>query len=93
MIVKGSIDSLKVAATCWLRTTPMAPFAGSVELTVGAVVSGTVPVVKLHTLSTASALPARSLAPVVIVAVYSGARRETACRCKCSSYASVGHCS
>ena len=39
-------------------------------VTVGAVVSGVTPVVKLHTKSLANALPARSLAPVVIVAVY-----------------------
>src|SRR5437773_505595 len=50
--------------------TPVAEFAGTVALTVGAVVSGITPVVKLHTKSAASALPARSLAPALIVAVY-----------------------
>ena len=69
VIVNGSIASLKVAAIPWLIGTPVAAFAGSVELTVGAVMSGVAPVAKLHTKSLANALPARSLAPVVIVAV------------------------
>ena len=56
--------------------TAVAALAGRVELTVGAVVSEVAPVVKLQMKSVASALPARSLAPVVTVAVYavSGAR-------------------
>ena len=70
VIVKGSIASLKVAVTALLMVTPVAALAGTVELTVGAVVSGVAPVVKVHTLLTASALPAKSLDPVVIVAVY-----------------------
>ena len=49
--------------------TPVTVLAGTVALTVGAVVSGTTPVVKLQLMSEASALPARSLAPVLIVAV------------------------
>jgi hypothetical protein len=70
VIVAGSIPSLKVAVTLLLRATPVARSAGLVELTVGAVVSVDVPVVKLHVLATVKAFPARSLAPVVIVTVY-----------------------
>jgi hypothetical protein len=70
VIVEGSIASLKVAVMFLLTTTPVAVSAGSVELTVGGVVSPVVPVVKLHVLLTAIVLPARSLTPVVIVAVY-----------------------
>src|SRR5256885_1576757 len=69
VIVKASIASLKAAAIFWLMATPVAALAGTVKLTVGAVVSGVAPVVKLQTKLLASALPARSLAPVVIVAV------------------------
>src|SRR5207302_1555528 len=76
VIVNGSIASLKVALMVWLIGTTVAPLAGTVALTAGAVVSGVAPVVKLQLMSVSSALPARSLAPVVIVAVYtvSGAR-------------------
>src|SRR5881396_2268799 len=76
LIVNGSIGSLKVALMVWLIGTAVAPLAGTVELTDGAVVSRVAPVVKLQLKPVASALPARSLAPVVIVAVYavSGAR-------------------
>src|SRR5438034_557347 len=52
--------------------TPVAEFAGTVALTVGAVVSGITPVVRLHKKSAASALPARSVARALIVAVYVG---------------------
>jgi hypothetical protein len=69
VIVAGSSASLKVAVVFLLTTTSMAVSAGSVELTVGAVASGVVPVVKLHVLLAANALPAASLTPVVIVAV------------------------
>src|SRR6185295_8082947 len=48
---------------------PVAVSAGSVELTVGAVVSAVAPVVKLQVLLAANALPTRSVTPVVIVAV------------------------
>jgi hypothetical protein len=48
--------------------TPVAPFTGTVEMTVGGVGAGTVK--KLHTYLLASAIPAESSAPVVIVAVY-----------------------
>jgi len=71
-MVEGSIASLKVAVMVWLIATPVAPSAGtlgSVALKVGAVVSGVAPVVKLQLMSVLSALPARSLAPVVTVAV------------------------
>src|SRR5207253_1814863 len=76
LIVKGSIASLKVALMVWLIGTAVAASAGTVALTVGRVVSGVAPVVKLQLKSVASALPARSLAPVVTVAVYAvrGAR-------------------
>ena len=69
LMVSGSIASLKVAAMFLLRATAVAALAGSVELTVGAVVSGVTPVVKLQLKPVASALPARSLTPVVMVAV------------------------
>src|SRR2546429_241990 len=69
-MVKESIASLKVALMVWLIGTAVAALAGTVALTVGGVVSGVAPVVKLQTKSAASALPARSLAAVVIVAVY-----------------------
>ena len=76
LIVDASIASLNVLAICPLRPTPLAVLAGTVALTVGAVVSGATPVVKLQTKSAASALPARSLAPGLILAVYTvlGAR-------------------
>src|SRR5438046_2842694 len=67
--VKGSIASLNVALMVWLIATSVAPLAGTVKLTVGGVVSGVAPVVKLQLKFAASALPAKSLAPVVIVAV------------------------
>ena len=69
VIVNGSIASLNVAAIFWLMATPVAPLAGTVKLTVGVVVLEVAPVVKLQLKPVASALPARSLEPVVIVAV------------------------
>src|SRR5207302_654838 len=76
VIVNGSIASLKVALMVWLIGTAVAPLAGTVALTVGGVVSGVAPVVELQLKSVASALPARSLDPVltVVVNVVSGAR-------------------
>ena len=68
--VNGSIASLKVAPTLVLTGTLVAPSALMVPVTTGASVSGPSPVVKFHAKSTASALPARSLTPVVIVALY-----------------------
>ena len=60
----------------WLIATAVAPLAGTVALTIGRVVSGVAPVVKVQPKLAASALPAKSLAPVVTVAVYAvrGAR-------------------
>src|SRR5438876_7608826 len=69
LIVNGSIASLKVALMVWLIGTAVAPSAGTVALTIGGVVSGVAPVVKLQPKSVTSALPARSLAPVVTTAV------------------------
>ncbi len=68
-IVSGSIASLNVAVISLLVATFVTALAGIVELEVGAVVSTVAPVVKLHTSSTPSALPARSLASVVTIAV------------------------
>src|SRR5439155_1264978 len=70
LIVKGSIASLKVALMVWLIATAVAPSAGTVERTVGRVVSAVALVVKLQAKLRTSALPARSSAPVVTVAVY-----------------------
>ena len=61
--------SLKVAVWELVMTTAVAEFPGTVEVTVGAVVSGAGPVVKLQTLLAARGLSARSFAPVVTVAV------------------------
>jgi hypothetical protein len=69
LIVAGSIPVLKVALTAWLMFTPVAALSGAVEVTVGAVAFEVVPVVNVQAKVLASALPARSLAPVVIVAV------------------------
>ena len=54
-------------------TTPNSPWSGGLAGWAG---EGAVPVVKLHTKLLTRALPARSLTPVVIVAVYTvlGAR-------------------
>jgi hypothetical protein len=70
VIVAGSIASLKVALMFLLMGTPVAVSAGSVEVTVGGVTSVVVPVVKVHVWLAANALPARSLNPVVTVAVW-----------------------
>jgi hypothetical protein len=67
LIVAGFIASLNVAEIAELTATPMDPFTGTVETTVGL---GVGTVVKVHTKSAASAAPVRSFAPVVIVAVY-----------------------
>jgi hypothetical protein len=68
--VEFVIASEKVADTEEFSATPLAAFAGDVADTIGAVVSGTVPVVKFQMKLAASALPAESFAPVVMVAVY-----------------------
>jgi hypothetical protein len=67
LIVAGFIASLKAAVSARLIGTLVLPVAGTVEMTVGGVGAGTV--LKLHTKALASPLPARSVAPVVIVAV------------------------
>jgi hypothetical protein len=64
VIVAAFIASLKVAEIFVLVGTPVAPLAGLVEVTVGMLA-----VVKVQTKLLASALPAGSLAPVVIVPV------------------------
>jgi predicted anti-sigma-YlaC factor YlaD len=57
--------SLNVAVTIVFTATAVAPFIGTVEMTVG---GGAV--VKVHTKFAASGAPVGSFAPVVIVAVY-----------------------
>src|SRR5207253_1192143 len=69
LIVKGSIASLKVALMVWLIATAVAPPAGTVEVTVGGVVSGVAAVAKSRPKAVRGGLPARSLAPVGIVGV------------------------
>src|SRR5689334_3864411 len=64
------IASEKVADTAESSATPVAASAGETADTVGGVVSGTGPVVKLQVKSAASGLPAESSTPVVTVAVY-----------------------
>jgi hypothetical protein len=49
LIVSGFICSLKIALLFLLMGTPVAPLAGPVELTVGAVVSAVAPVVHVTT--------------------------------------------
>jgi hypothetical protein len=61
--------SLKVAVIAAFTATPVALLAGLVDEMVGGVVSGAVPVVKVQVWLLASALPALSFPPVVIVAV------------------------
>ena len=69
VIVEGSIASLNVALAAALRDTLMGESAGIVELTMGAVLSGIAPVVKLQVNALANGFPARSRTPVVIFAV------------------------
>ena len=63
-IVAAFMTSLNIAEMVVLTATPVAPFAGTVETTVG---GGAV--VKVHTKLAARPTPAGSFAPVVIVAV------------------------
>jgi hypothetical protein len=58
--VEFVIASEKVADTEEFSATPLAAFAGDVADTIGAVVSGIVPVVKFQVKLAASALPAAS---------------------------------
>jgi hypothetical protein len=60
--------SLKVAVTTVLGQTPVTPFTGVSEITVGGA-QGVLLVVNVQTKSVAIALPNVSWAPVVIVAV------------------------
>jgi hypothetical protein len=48
VMLRGSIGSLKLAVMSALTATPLAFPSGLVELTVGGVVSGATPVVKLQ---------------------------------------------
>jgi hypothetical protein len=68
-MVVGFIASLNVILTEVFVATPVAPSAGEVEVTVGDVVSGATPVVKVQEKSPDMAFPARSLTPVVTLAV------------------------
>ena len=69
VMVNGSMSSLKVTITLALVATLLAPAAGTLLVTVGGVTSGVAPVVNVHTALLAKVLFAKSLAPVVIVAV------------------------
>ena len=64
VMVAGFIASVNVAETSVFTGTRLAPLAGTVDTTVGAGA-----VVNVHTKFAASAAPAESLTPVVIVAV------------------------
>jgi hypothetical protein len=74
VIESGFMALSKVALTVELTSTLMAPLTGEVETIVGFVVTGAVPVVKLQESGrppvAVSALPERSVAADVIVAVY-----------------------
>ncbi len=65
VMVHGFMGTLNVAVTVLLRTTCVAPFAGSVEITTGAVAN----VVNLQTYLLATGTPATFFAPVVMVPV------------------------
>ena len=69
VMVSGSTGSLKTAIKAEEGEVFAAPLAGVVALTVGRVVSGAAPVVKVQLKLVCNALPARSLMPVVKVAV------------------------
>jgi hypothetical protein len=69
-MVEGSIALLNVALAAALRDTLLTPSAGVVEITVGAVLSGVAPVVKVQVNGLPNAFPARSWTPDAIVAVY-----------------------
>src|SRR5208282_1272315 len=70
-MVEASMGPPKPAITTALGHTPVLPFTGAEEITVGAPAwHAAVPVVKLQTKLAAIALPNVSVAPVVIVAVY-----------------------
>jgi hypothetical protein len=65
----GAMASLKVAVTLLVKHTPVTPFNGLTKVTVGAMVSPVLLVVKVHSKSAAKVLLAKSFATVVILAV------------------------
>jgi hypothetical protein len=67
VIVVEFIASLKVAVTGEVIATPVEPDAGVTAVTVGGVAAT---VVNVHESLAASAVPAESVTPVVMVAVY-----------------------
>ncbi|RHX89503.1 hypothetical protein DLM76_21275 [Leptospira yasudae] len=67
--VEQSIGSLKAMLKEPLTENPLDVFAGLINETVGAVTSGAAPVVKFQAYRVVRAFPAKSLAPVVILAV------------------------
>jgi hypothetical protein len=76
--VSGAMALLKLALTTWLSGTVVALARGEVRVIVGPVVTVDVPTVKLQKSGRpvdASALPERSVAAVVMVAVYTPAAR------------------
>ena len=77
VIDSGFMPSLKLALTREFRATAMAFAAGTVELTVGAVVSGAVPVLKVQVCAALMKLPATSRTAVVMLAVQSVAAGKT----------------
>ena len=92
-MVEGLMSSLKVALTAVFSETPVAASAGLVSVIVGGVVSGALPVVKLHGLGAtpaASAFPLRSCAALVIVAVYWVLAVKLP-RCECCRQSRVAH--
>ena len=70
LIVVGFIAALKLAKRMVFGHTPVAALAGTSDITVGGPAwQDVLPVVNVHTKSLASAMPAESVAPVVMVAV------------------------
>ncbi len=70
LMVVGSMASLKVTLTDLLVHMPVAVSAGLLDTIAGGVVSTPLPVVNIHVKSLTKALPERSVAAVVTVAVY-----------------------
>jgi hypothetical protein len=66
-MVAAFMASLNVAVTNVFTATPVAPFTGTVDTTVGG--AAVAAVVNVHTKLAAKGTPAGSFAPVVIVAV------------------------
>ena len=71
LVVKldGAMDSLKVAFTVLLMQTPELSMAGLTKLTTGGEVSSARAVLKVQSLGASMALPAKSVAAVLTVAV------------------------